>query len=129
MDVHNVNNISINELRLRHELPQSQPTQKEDKESGFKSLIDLKLKDNELQLSKHAQVRLNERGVAFSETIKKDIEVAVDKARQKGAKDVAVIGMDATYIVNVKNNTIITMMNKAQMKDHVFTNIDSAVFI
>ncbi len=36
---------------------------------------------------------------------------------------------DTALIVNIKNKTVITAMDFASMKDHVFTQIDSAVVI
>ncbi len=85
---------------------------------------------SELQTSKHATDRMNERGVDFTENLQLELQKAVDKAREKGASnDVVVIGRDNAFIVNVKNNTIVTTMDLLEMKEHVFTNIDSAVIM
>ncbi len=34
---------------------------------------------------------------------------------------------DNAYVVAVKNKTVITALDKAHMREHVFTNVDSAV--
>jgi flagellar operon protein len=34
---------------------------------------------------------------------------------------------DTAFVVSVRNRTVITAVGKDQMKDHVFTKIDSAV--
>ncbi len=41
----------------------------------------------------------------------------------------AVISDESVFIVNVPNNTVITTMNGLEMKENIFTNIDSAVLI
>ena len=54
---------------------------------------------------------------------------AVDTARQKGSKDTVILqGRDA-YIVNVPNNIVVTMVPYQEMKENIFTNIDSVVLI
>jgi hypothetical protein len=35
---------------------------------------------------------------------------------------------DTAFIVSVRNKTVITAANGDQLKDNIFTNIDSAVF-
>ncbi|MCI8276203.1 MAG: flagellar operon protein, partial [Lachnospiraceae bacterium] len=57
------------------------------------------------------------------------LEQAVRGAREKGAKDVAVIGRQGVFIVNVPNNVVVTTMSADDMKDRIFTNIDSAVIM
>jgi hypothetical protein len=40
-----------------------------------------------------------------------------------------VVFVDSTaFVVSVPNNTVITAVNSEHMREHVFTNIDSAVF-
>ena len=36
---------------------------------------------------------------------------------------------DAAFIVNAASRTVITALDKNEMKDNVFTNIDGALFI
>ena len=58
-----------------------------------------------------------------------NLEHAVSEARKKGAKDVAVIGRQGVFIVNVPNNVVVTTMSEDDMKNRTVTNIDSAVFM
>ena len=53
----------------------------------------------------------------------------MEGARKKGAKDVAIIGAQGVFIVNVPNNMVVTTMGQQDMKERVFTNIDSAVLL
>ena len=61
--------------------------------------------------------------------IVKAVNRVMEGARKKGAKDVAVIGAQGVFIVNVPNNTVVTTMSQSDMKERVFTNIDSAVLM
>ena len=85
--------------------------------------------DDSLNFSKHASRRLEERGVAVDSQLLGRLEHAVEEARRKGARDVAVIGSQGVFIVNVPNNVVVTTMTQDDMKDRVFTNIDSAVLM
>ncbi|MCI8402941.1 MAG: flagellar operon protein [Lachnospiraceae bacterium] len=82
-----------------------------------------------LNFSKHAAKRMGERGIPMDYQLLGDLEQAVEGARQKGAKDVAVIGRQGVFIVNVPNNVVVTTMSADDMKDRIFTNIDSAVIM
>lgn len=82
-----------------------------------------------LQFSKHASQRIEQRGIVMDSQKLQSLEEAIGKARMKGAKDVVVIGRDEAYIVNVPNNTVITTVSGTEMKDNIFTNIDSAVIL
>ena len=82
-----------------------------------------------LNFSKHAAKRLGERGIAVDNQLMSDLEHAVEGARKKGAKDVAVIGAQGVFIVNVPNNMVVTTMGQQDMRQRVFTNIDSAVLM
>jgi flagellar operon protein len=59
----------------------------------------------------------------------KKLNDAVDKAVQKGSKETLVIMGESAFVVSAKNKTVITAMDKNQMKENVFTNIDSTVFM
>lgn len=83
----------------------------------------------ELQFSKHAAARVEQRGIQLTDTLLEGLKNAVEKARDKGAKDVVVIGQHGAFIVNVPNNTVVTTMAPGEMKQNIFTNIDSAVII
>ena len=83
----------------------------------------------ELKLSRHAELRLQQRGVNLKPEQMEQIRSAIDKAEAKGAKDSLILMKDMALIVNVKNRTIVTAMDGASMKENVFTQIDSAVIL
>ena len=82
-----------------------------------------------LRFSKHAAQRVQERGIEVSDRLMTDLNQAVEKAKAKGAKDVVIIGQDGAFIVNVPHNLVVTTMNGTEMKENIFTNIDSAVLL
>lgn len=80
-----------------------------------------------LKFSNHAIERMHSRGISYSPETMKNIETAVAKAAAKGSKDTLVLTDNSALIVSVKNNTVVTVMDKNAMKENVFTNIDSTV--
>ena len=50
-----------------------------------------------------------------------------DKTGSASFADSLQNGDKSAFIVNIPNNTIITMMTEREMKENIFTNIDSAV--
>lgn len=115
---------SVQDLRLQHAI---QP--KNDSGNGFSTLFKEEAARSGVQFSKHAALRMNQRGVEITPDLAQGLNEAVEKARSKGAKDVVVIGPQSAFIVNVTNNTVITTMNAQEMKSNIFTNIDSAVIL
>ncbi|UNC91750.1 TIGR02530 family flagellar biosynthesis protein [Candidatus Contubernalis alkaliaceticus] len=86
-------------------------------------------KASDIKFSAHAMKRLEERQLGFEKTDISKIKEAVNKARNKGAESSLLLYGDVALVASVKNNTIITALDKQGMKDHVFTGIDSAVII
>lgn len=104
------------------------PAQTGGNQVSFEKLLQESAREG-LNFSKHAAKRMNERGIAVDSQLMSNLEHAVEGARKKGARDVAVIGAQGVFIVNVPNNTVVTTMSQSDMKERVFTNIDSAVLM
>jgi flagellar operon protein len=77
--------------------------------------------------SKHAVQRLERRQLTVDASTMQRLQDGVDRAAGKGARDAVVLVDDTAFVVSVTNRTVVTAVGKDQMKDHVFTNIDSAV--
>lgn len=86
-------------------------------------------KENGVQFSKHAEMRIQQRGIEVSADMMNSLNAAVEKARAKGAKDTVIISSQGAFIVNVPNNIVVTTMTEQEMKNNIFTNIDSAVLM
>jgi flagellar operon protein len=80
-----------------------------------------------VQFSKHAVQHLDRRNLTVDNTVMQRLQSGVDRAAGKGARDAVVLVDDTAFVVSVTNRTVVTAVGKEQMKDHVFTNIDSAV--
>ncbi len=101
-------------------------------ESGysFEKVLSAELGKKELvKISAHAEKRLLERNVAFNGEDMRKIEGAMEMAASKGARESLLMYGDVALVASIKNKTIITAMGEKDMKEHVFTNIDSAVII
>jgi flagellar operon protein len=82
-----------------------------------------------LKFSAHAAQRLSERKIHMDSATMSKVTEAVDKAEAKGIEDTLVLTNDAALIVNVKNRTVITAMDKQSLNGNVFTNIDGAIIV
>lgn len=101
-------------------------------EISFKAVFDQQLRNEskqQLQLSKHAKDRIAQRGISIDQDMMSSLNNAADIARSKGSRDIVMIGKDAAFVVNIPNGVIVTAVSSDEMKDNIFTNIDSAVLI
>lgn len=80
-----------------------------------------------IKFSSHAVERMQSRGIQFSPDELHRIGEAVSKAASKGSRDSLILTDNSALIVSVKNNTVVTVMDKAALKENVFTNIDSTI--
>ena len=84
---------------------------------------------SELKFSKHADLRLAQRNISLSDDQISRLNEGAKRAMEKGINESLVIMDDLTFIVNVKNSTVVTAMDMESSKENVFTNIDGAVII
>ncbi len=97
---------------------------------GFGQILEkIQNKDEEIKFSKHATERLNSRDINLSLDEMNRLKSAFHKAESKGVKDALILMDDKAFIANINNKIIITTVNKEQLKDNIFTNIDGAVII
>jgi flagellar operon protein len=65
-----------------------------------------------LKFSNHAIERMQSRGISYSPEDMTRLGEAVQKAAAKGSKDTLVLMDNSALIVSVKNNTVVTVMDK-----------------
>jgi flagellar operon protein len=82
-----------------------------------------------VKFSAHAQARLAARNIKLSENQLERINSGVEKAASKGARESLVLVDNLALVVSVKNNMVITAVDDKNLKENVFTNIDSAVIM
>ncbi|MBR1770987.1 MAG: flagellar protein [Lachnospiraceae bacterium] len=128
MEIQNNNFLSIEQLTDRY-LSQTGKSidQRRETEISFKEVLQQKTSD--VHFSKHAAVRLSDRGINLSENQMERLNDGVRKAEQKGIKDSLVIVDELAFIVNVPNNTVVTAMDSTETEENVFTNINGAVIM
>jgi flagellar operon protein len=80
-----------------------------------------------LRFSKHALERVQRRGIALDRMTLGRLQEGVGRAAGKGSRDSIVLVDGTAFVVSVDNRTVITAVGSEHMRDHVFTNIDSAV--
>jgi flagellar operon protein len=79
------------------------------------------------RFSRHALDRLQQRRINLDAPTVGRLTDGISRAAGKGSRD-SVIFVDGTaFVVSVANNTVITAVPSEHMREHVFTNIDSAV--
>lgn len=118
----------LQRLQIQHNVGRSGQTEKK---GNFAEMLKEGIRKEEtgVQFSKHAESRIKQRGIEVSADLMKNLNQAVEKAREKGAKDTVIIGAEGAFIVNVPNNIVVTTITEQEMKNNVFTNIDSAVLM
>jgi len=79
------------------------------------------------KFSKHATNRLSERNIELSDKVINRLSAGMQAAGQKGINESLVMVDQLAFIVNVKNQTVITALDGSDKEGNVFTNIDGAV--
>lgn len=80
-----------------------------------------------LVFSKHALARMQRRGIELDPSRLGRLSDGVGRAAGKGSRSSLVLVDGTAFVVAVPNRTVLTAVGSEQMKDSVFTNIDSAV--
>lgn len=130
----NRNNISLSEAisiqteRLKATNAEVAKNNRVNGEPSFEELFNQQ-RNNQVSFSKHANLRTQERNIEISRTDMNRLGAACEKAEQKGIKDALIVMNDSAFIVNASNKVVITVIDKSEMKDNVFTHIDGAIFL
>ena len=86
-----------------------------------------RLEQSPLAFSGHAVKRIEQRGLQLDGERMRRLEQAVDRAEAKGSRDSLILLDELALVVSVQNHTVVTALDEASRKEHVFTNIDSVV--
>jgi flagellar operon protein len=81
----------------------------------------------EVRFSGHALDRVRRRGIDLDPDVLRRLGAGVDRAAAKGSRDAVVLVDGTAFVVGVRSRTVVTAVDSAHMREHVFTNIDSAV--
>ena len=113
--------------------PVSPAAQRARQGAGFEGLLQQELQKTapaqDVAFSKHAMSRAEERGIELTPALMEQLAGTVEKAQEKGAKNIVAFNATQAFIINVPFGRVITTMNQDEMKENVFTNIDGAVLM
>ena len=85
---------------------------------------------SQVQFSNHAIKRLESREIDVTENDRLErLNRGVELAAQKGCGQSLILVDSTAYIVSVSNNKVITTVSQSDLKENVFTNIDSTVIV
>jgi len=97
---------------------------------SFRDILKTKESEKEpLRFSKHASIRLEQRGICLTDKQMERLHDGTRQAGEKGIRDSLVIVDELAFIVNVPKNTVITALDSTETDSNVFTNIDGAVIM
>lgn len=96
-------------------------------EVSFAEVLRQQTEAQSLRFSAHAEKRMRDRNIRLSAAELARLQDAVARAKAKGARESLVMMENAAFVVSVKNQMVITAVDRESMKQSVFTNIDSAV--
>ena len=105
--------------------PASAPTTRPTSGPSFQEIF--RQHAGRLQFSQHALQRIERRGIDLSDGTLQRLEAGAARAAGKGSRDSVVFVDGTAFVVSVLNGTVITAVDREHMREHVFTNIDSAV--
>ncbi|MBY0120690.1 TIGR02530 family flagellar biosynthesis protein [Bacillus sp. S/N-304-OC-R1] len=110
--------------------PKIRPIKPELQSNKFAAHLQTALQpQGKLTVSKHAQDRMQQRGIQINDTHWKQIADKVFEARKKGVNESLVLLKDAALIVSAKNNTVITAMDREEARTQIFTNINGTILL
>lgn len=113
----------------QNDSPSDAPAQDADEASFADHLESAQEQTDDLQISAHAKQRLAQRNISLNANERQTLTEAVQHLDEQGAQDAAVLRDDAAFVVNVPNRTVVTALDQAEMKQRVFTQIDSAMML
>ncbi|MGN0620659.1 MAG: TIGR02530 family flagellar biosynthesis protein [Porcipelethomonas sp.] len=129
-----MNNIDLKRIStpVTTGIPHTSPQDVADSVSSrsFKDILEDKINNvSGVSFSRHAMNRVMEREIDLSGSSLERLNEGVKLAGEKGLDDTLILMDNAAFIVSVKNNIVITTVNKEEMTGNVFTNIDGTVVI
>ena len=88
-----------------------------------------KTRDQNIFFSAHASQRLQARQINLDAAEINKLALAVEKVAAKGGRSSLLLYKDLAFVAGVQSRTIITALDGESRKEHIFTNIDSAVIV
>ncbi len=129
-----IDKVSVNKVQSQGVSATPTQARKTTAEGSFGAMLQQRMKEagqpsQPINFSKHAMARAEERGIELTPTLMDKLAGSVEKAQEKGAKNILAFDTTRAFIINVPYGRVITTMTQDEMKDNFFTNIDGAVLL
>ena len=121
-----INNGYFGNVQVNTDIQHRNDSNKRKTEVNFEDVLN---SEKKLKFSAHAQKRMESRNITINSDEMKKIEESVAKLRNKGCQDSVILSQDRAYVISIKNNTVVTIVDEGSLKDSVFTNIDSITLV
>ncbi|MBP6409200.1 MAG: hypothetical protein KA277_07185 [Fusobacteriaceae bacterium] len=121
-----INNGYFGNVQVNTDIQHRNDSNKRKTEVNFEDVLN---SEKKLKFSAHAQKRMESRNITINSDEMKKIEESVAKLRNKGCQDSVILSQDRAYVISIKNNTVVTIVDEGSLKDSVFTNIDSMTLV
>ncbi|MEA3286001.1 MAG: TIGR02530 family flagellar biosynthesis protein [Candidatus Marinimicrobia bacterium] len=102
----------------------------QDGQPSFNDILNQKVAErSKLKFSAHAIKRMDQRDMHPSQIDLERLNEGFEKARAKGAQSSLILVDEMAYVVSVKNETVITALDRDAAQGNVFSNIDSVAIV
>ncbi len=122
----NLNNLKVDNINPKNIQKKSNNIEKIEVNKSFDQIM---LEKEELKFSSHALKRIKLRNIEINPQEMKKLKNGVNKIREKGGQESVILMKEKAFVVSVKNNTVVTVVDEKNMQDNVFTKIDSMLMI
>ena len=96
----------------------------------FKQILNEKLKSSQgVNFSAHAMQRIEQRDLNLTPEHISRLDRGVENLQSKGSQNSLVLVDNNAFIVSVKNNMVVTAIDKSEAINNVYTNIDSVTIV
>lgn len=96
----------------------------------FKQILNEKLKTSQgVNFSAHAMQRMEQRDLNLTPEHISRLDRGVENLQSKGSQNSLVLVDNNAFIVSVKNNMVVTAIDKSEATNNVYTNIDSVTIV
>lgn len=110
---------------------QSKPNTKSSQtDTSFSDILRQEINSqSNISFTKHAAERVASRNIDVSKENLEKLNEGVKIAEEKGLNDPLILVGSTAFIVNIKNNKVVTTISSDELKGKVVTNIDGTVII
>jgi len=98
-------------------------------ELAFRQALQEARGSQQVIFSAHARERIESRRISLDSHDMHRIEEVMDKVQAKGSRSSLLMLGEVALVASVTNRTIITAVDGAEAREHIFTDIDSAVIV